>query len=211
LGGGGGIQSQKPNPKKIRGGEATHDSSTNLTSSNNRKNIGSSSNNNNHLNININNSNSSNINSNSNNNDSNNGNNSNNNNNNNNQTVNSNSNSNSTNLSIQNQSGINDQEGAENGNFCYQNSSNGIQPKPVTQMLNNDPNDSYSLFFVNNNWYLFFRLHHILCDRLSQMYNRAANLITEEEKEKSLRKESTAVALRLKPESKLNLPVLSCY
>jgi len=43
------------------------------------------------------------------------------------------------------------------------------------------------------------------------MYNRAANLITEEEKEKSLRKESTAVALRLKPESKLNLPVLSCY
>ncbi|XP_074602037.1 SIN3 transcription regulator family member A [Brevipalpus obovatus] len=72
---------------------------------------------------------------------------------------------------------------------------------PVTPMPNVDPDDSYVLFVVNNYWYLFFRLHQILCERLGQMYERAKILIAEEEKEKKLRKESTAAALRLKPKN----------
>ena len=55
----------------------------------------------------------------------------------------------------------------------------------------------------NNNWYLFFRLHHILCERLTKMYNQAVIIASEESKDKKDRKECTAVALRLKPKSKL--------
>ena len=55
----------------------------------------------------------------------------------------------------------------------------------------------------NNNWYLFLRLHQILCDRLTKMYNQAVVIANEESKDKKDRKESTAVALRLKPKSKL--------
>ena len=54
----------------------------------------------------------------------------------------------------------------------------------------------------NNNWYLFFRLHHILCERLTKMYNQAVIIASEESKDKKDRKECTAVALRLKPKSK---------
>ncbi|KAH8372004.1 hypothetical protein KR093_009691 [Drosophila rubida] len=60
-------------------------------------------------------------------------------------------------------------------------------------------NESYSLFFANNNWYLFMRLHAILCDRLHVMYERARLLAIEEERCRVNRRESTATALRLKP------------
>ncbi|XP_017106008.2 paired amphipathic helix protein Sin3a isoform X1 [Drosophila bipectinata] len=59
--------------------------------------------------------------------------------------------------------------------------------------------ESYSLFFANNNWYLFLRLHAILCDRLHVMYERARRLAIEEERSRVNRRESTATALRLKP------------
>ena len=61
----------------------------------------------------------------------------------------------------------------------------------------------------NNNWYLFFRLHHILCERLTKMYNQAVIIASEEAKDKKDRKESTAVSLRLKPKSKENIYVYS--
>ncbi|RWS11975.1 paired amphipathic helix protein Sin3a-like protein [Dinothrombium tinctorium] len=80
-----------------------------------------------------------------------------------------------------------------NNNHFNHNAKNG------NQLLNNDPDDSYTLLFGNNNWYLFFRLHHILCERLDKMYKRSVILAMEEEKERSSRKESTAVALKLKP------------
>ena len=54
---------------------------------------------------------------------------------------------------------------------------------------------------ANNNWYLFFRLHQILCERLNKMYNQAVIIASEETKD--VKKESTAVALRLKPKSKV--------
>lgn len=68
--------------------------------------------------------------------------------------------------------------------------------------LSSDPEEAYTLFMSSNNWYLFLRLHHILCERLTKMYERAVALAEEESKYKQQRKESTAVALRLKPKSK---------
>lgn len=68
--------------------------------------------------------------------------------------------------------------------------------------------ESYSLIMCNNNWYLFLRLHQILCDRLTKIYNQSV-IITNEETASAncvsgpLGKESTAVALRLKPKSEL--------
>ncbi|XP_071943532.1 paired amphipathic helix protein Sin3a-like isoform X2 [Antedon mediterranea] len=60
-------------------------------------------------------------------------------------------------------------------------------------------NDVYHLFFVNNNWYLFFRLHNILCERLNKMYKRA-RIIAETEGgiHRKVSRESTAFALGLK-------------
>ncbi len=67
----------------------------------------------------------------------------------------------------------------------------------------------YSLMFVNNNWYLFFRLHHILCERLHKISQQAARLAEDEAKCKRDRKESTAIALRLKAPSEF--PVLQHF
>ncbi len=61
--------------------------------------------------------------------------------------------------------------------------------------------DKYSLMFVNNNWYLFLRLHQILCDRLHKISSQAKQISEEENKCKQERKESTAIALRLKAPS----------
>ena len=79
------------------------------------------------------------------------------------------------------------------------NSSNNQKPAACSNtMLNSSPDDVYSLFIVNQSWYLFFRLHHILCERLGRMQERALKISEEEAKEKSFRKDSPAVALRLK-------------
>lgn len=52
---------------------------------------------------------------------------------------------------------------------------------------------------ASNNWYIFLRLHAILCERLAKIYERAVSMAAEESKDRNSRKESTAVALRLKP------------
>jgi paired amphipathic helix protein Sin3a len=62
-----------------------------------------------------------------------------------------------------------------------------------------EPDESYMHMICNNNWYLFYRLHHILCERLTKMYNQAVIIANEESKDKKDRKECTAVALRLIP------------
>ncbi|KAH7945416.1 hypothetical protein HPB49_010724 [Dermacentor silvarum] len=74
---------------------------------------------------------------------------------------------------------------------------------PPMQNLYSD--DSYALFFVNDHWYLFFRLHHLLCERLTKIYKQSTNLAADEAKERKDRKESTAVALRLKPRSEVEV------
>ncbi|KFM56739.1 Paired amphipathic helix protein Sin3a, partial [Stegodyphus mimosarum] len=76
-------------------------------------------------------------------------------------------------------------------------------------MDNSLPDESYTLLFGNNHWYIFFRLHHILCERLWKIYERSQILIAEEMKDKADRTVSTAVALRLRPRN--NIDVKSYY
>lgn len=59
------------------------------------------------------------------------------------------------------------------------------------------PDEEYTLFFGNNAWYLFMRLHHILCERLTKMSEKA-QLISKEDAGPD-KKPSTAIVLRLKP------------
>lgn len=65
--------------------------------------------------------------------------------------------------------------------------------------------EAYTLYFANNNWYLFLRLHAILCDRLRNMYDRAQILTAEEAQYRNNRRESTATALRLKPKREIQV------
>lgn len=58
---------------------------------------------------------------------------------------------------------------------------------------------------ANNNWYIFLRLHAILCERLARIYERTIALAAEETKMRTTRKESTAVALRLKPKPQIEV------
>ncbi|XP_018324326.1 paired amphipathic helix protein Sin3b [Agrilus planipennis] len=68
-----------------------------------------------------------------------------------------------------------------------------------------DPDEAYTMFMANSNWYIFLRLHAILCERLAKIYERAIVLAAEEEEECLNRKESTAVALRLKPKPQIEV------
>ncbi|XP_058583535.1 paired amphipathic helix protein Sin3b isoform X2 [Neofelis nebulosa] len=75
--------------------------------------------------------------------------------------------------------------------------------------------DVYSLFFANNNWYFFLRLHQTLCSRLLKIYRQAQKQLleyrTEKEREKVLcegRREKgsdPAMELRLKQPSEVEL------
>ncbi|MCJ8736202.1 hypothetical protein PDJAM_G00256140 [Pangasius djambal] len=68
--------------------------------------------------------------------------------------------------------------------------------------------DAYNLFFVNNNWYIFLRLHQTLCSRLLRLYTQAERQIEEELKERDWEREvlglkrdkndNPAIQLRLK-------------
>lgn len=65
--------------------------------------------------------------------------------------------------------------------------------------------EAYTLFMANNNWYIFLRLHAILCKRLAKIYERTIALAAEEAKLRINRKESIAVALRLKPKPQIEV------
>nr|XP_061830842.1 paired amphipathic helix protein Sin3a-like [Nerophis lumbriciformis] len=49
--------------------------------------------------------------------------------------------------------------------------------------------EAYNLFYVNNYWYIFLRLHHILCSRLLQIYGQAEKQIEEDAREREWEKE----------------------
>ncbi|CAH1169902.1 unnamed protein product [Phaedon cochleariae] len=68
-----------------------------------------------------------------------------------------------------------------------------------------DPEEAYTLLMANNNWYIFLRLHAILCERLAKIYERAVVMATEEVKYRSNRKDSTAIVLRLKPKPQIEI------
>lgn len=90
-----------------------------------------------------------------------------------------------------------------------------VKPDPDVKVpvhaLSADPEEAYSLFMGSNNWYLFLRLHQILCERLTKMYERAVSLADEEARYRSQRKESAAIALRLKPRSELQVVSRAFY
>ena len=119
-------------------------------------------------------------------------------------------NSSANNTNNNNNSNNNDNLTTTNSN---NNSTNNNNQKPTSSntMLNSSPDDVYSLFIVNQSWYLFFRLHYILCDRLRKMQERALKLAEEETKEKSFKKDSPAVSLRLKHKGKcIFIMIIDC-
>lgn len=62
-------------------------------------------------------------------------------------------------------------------------------------------NEHPVVFFGSSHWYVFLRLHSILCQRLAAMKTMAEKLAQEEAGDVKLRRPGTAVALRLKPDS----------
>ena len=72
--------------------------------------------------------------------------------------------------------------------------------------------DAYNLFYGNNNWYIFLRLHQMLCSRLLRIYGQAEKQIEEDAGErdwerevlglKREKSENPAVQLRMKEPSK---------
>ena len=74
-----------------------------------------------------------------------------------------------------------------------------VDVKLPIHSLSTDPEEEYALFMGSNHWYLFLRLHQILCERLTKMYERALALAEEESQYTQQRTESAAIALRLKP------------
>lgn len=67
------------------------------------------------------------------------------------------------------------------------------------QVQHDSQEENYRLFFVNSNWYVFLRLHQILCERLTKLLETANALAESEPKETRDPKNSAAIALRLKP------------
>ena len=63
-------------------------------------------------------------------------------------------------------------------------------------------NERYTMKVVNSNWYIFFRLHNLLCSRLSTIYEQSVAIVNEDKKDKATRKEAVSIALRLKPKRK---------
>lgn len=71
--------------------------------------------------------------------------------------------------------------------------------------------DAYNLFYINNNWYIFLRLHQTLCSRLLRLYGQAERQIEEEVRERDWEREvlgfkkeksdNPAIQLRLKEPS----------
>lgn len=68
----------------------------------------------------------------------------------------------------------------------------------------------FHLFFVNDNYYYFFRLHQLLCERLLKMFQQSIRLIEQETREMNEnqaqrnRQPSVAALLRLANRRKLN-------
>lgn len=76
--------------------------------------------------------------------------------------------------------------------------------QPAT-MLNSDPDDVYALFFVNDYWYYFFRLHYTLCERLSKMHKHALDIAAENAAQQINKDDSPSNKLRLKNTGKFCL------
>ena len=56
----------------------------------------------------------------------------------------------------------------------------------------------YRLFLVDDHWYLFFRYHHILCERLYKVYKHSINFAEQESNDAKTRQKSVAEALKIR-------------
>ena len=67
----------------------------------------------------------------------------------------------------------------------------------------------FHLFFVNDNYYYFFRLHQLLCERLLKMYQQSVRLIDQENRESNetntQRQQEPSVATLLRLSSRREL------
>ena len=64
------------------------------------------------------------------------------------------------------------------------------------------PEDMYRLYFVDNHWYLFFRYHHILCERLHKIYRHSIQVAEQSSEDSKSREQSVAEALKLRNKCK---------
>lgn len=79
--------------------------------------------------------------------------------------------------------------------------------------------DAYNLFYVNNYWYTFLRLHHILCSRLLRIYGQAEKQIEEDSRERQWEKEMLGLkkekhdnpAIQLKMKEPMDVDVEDYY
>lgn len=90
------------------------------------------------------------------------------------------------------------------------------------QELQKELDGVYNLFFVNNNWYFFLRLHQTLCTRLLRVYRQAERQLLEHRADQSAerllvaegrRDKATdlAMELRLKQPSKNTHTLINSY
>jgi len=68
----------------------------------------------------------------------------------------------------------------------------------------------YHLFFVNDNYYYFFRLHQLLCERLLKMFQQSLRLIEQDNQSERNRTTSVASTLRLSNRG-LSFPFLKYF
>uniref|UniRef100_A0A671TWC1 SIN3 transcription regulator family member Ab n=1 Tax=Sparus aurata TaxID=8175 RepID=A0A671TWC1_SPAAU len=79
--------------------------------------------------------------------------------------------------------------------------------------------DAYNLLFVNNYWYIFLRLHHILCSRLLKIYGQAEKQIEEDAREREwerevlglIREKNENPAIQLKMREPMDVEVEDYY
>jgi paired amphipathic helix protein Sin3a len=65
--------------------------------------------------------------------------------------------------------------------------------------------DLYRLFYVDEHWYLFFRYHQILCERLHKIYRHAQQIAEQEMLESRNRELPVAEALKLRSKSDVRI------
>ncbi|CAG0915393.1 unnamed protein product [Notodromas monacha] len=85
------------------------------------------------------------------------------------------------------------------------------KPQPVGPVINEVRScvsaDEYRLFMCNNYWYLFLRLHHMLCERLKYVYREASKRAEEAEAERirGHKNEPAAEMLGMRPKREIDV------
>ncbi|UJR37933.1 hypothetical protein I4U23_030619 [Adineta vaga] len=70
--------------------------------------------------------------------------------------------------------------------------------------------DMFHLFFVNDNYYYFFRLHQLLCERLLKMFQQSLRLI-EQENSSQRNRQTSSIPSTLRLSNRPNIPVEEYY